>query len=254
MRLVDSAINFNTPRLLFAGGIYVFWLLVAISLMLVAADWVLKPITYPVKHISFAGPFKHVDQKELETAALTNLTGSFITVDLDAAKERVEALPWVNRAWVSRRWPNAIHVRFSEQKFVARWGNGAWLNEDGVAVDLPQRGGPQNVPQLLGPSGSERQILEVHKKLQTHLSAVGLSVIQLELTARRMWRLYLSNGVELVLGRNGMEERIERFVRIYPFLVKEKRRIRRIDLRYANGLAVAWIDGRQTFSRQRSER
>lgn len=217
MRLADSSINLNTPRLLFTGGIYVFWLLVAVSLFLVAADWALKPITYPVKHISFAGPFKHIDQKKLEAAALTNLTGSFITVDLDAAKERVEALPWVNRAWVSRRWPNAIHIRFSEHKFVARWGNGAWLNGNGTAITLPQHDGPKNVPQLLGPSGSEHQVLNMYRKLQTQFSVVGLSIMQLELTARRMWKLYLSNNIELVIGRNGMQERIERFVRIYPF-------------------------------------
>ncbi len=254
MRLADPAIHLSAPRLLFTGGIYVFWLLVAVSVLLITADWALKPVTYPVKHVSFAGPFRHVEQKALEAAALTNLTGSFITVDLDAAKERVEALPWVNRAWVSRRWPNAIHIRFSEHEFVARWGDGAWLNSNGVAVILPQRDGPQNVPQLIGPSGSERQVLEMHKKLQAHLSTAGLSVMQLELTPRRMWRLYLDNGVELVIGRNGAEERIERFIRVYPFLVKEKRRIRRVDLRYANGLAVAWIDGRQTISRQRFER
>ncbi len=254
MQTADSALHWNTPRVLFSGGIIVFWTIVFVAFALLGADWLLKPVTYPVKRISFAGPFEHVNQKELETAALADLVGSFITADLAAAKQRVEALPWVDRAWVSRRWPNAVHVRFSEQNFIARWGNGAWLSDRGIAVILPQRDGPKDVPQLLGPPGSELQVLEFYKKFQALLATAGLSIRQLELTSRRMWKLYLNNGVELVIGRRGMEERIERFIHMYPFLLKEKRRIRRVDLRYANGLAVAWIDGRKTFSRQRTER
>ncbi len=254
MQQVDSLLRWSASRMLFTGGIIVFWSIVIIAIVLIAADWLLKPATYPVKRVSFGGPFQHVNQKELETAALNNLTGSFITADLVVVKERVEALPWVDRAWVSRRWPNAVHVRFSEQKFVARWGDGAWLNDNGVAVILPQRDGPEDVPQLLGPPRSEQQVWEFYQKLQVQLATAGLSVMQLELTPRRMWKLFLQNGVELVIGRSEMEERIERFIRIYPFLIKKKRRIRRVDLRYANGLAVTWIDDRQTFSRQRIER
>lgn len=254
MQQVDSTLNWNAPRMLFTGGIIVFWSIVLVAIALVAADWLLKPVTYPVKRVSFAGPFQHVNQKELETAVLTSLTGSFITADLDAAQERVAALPWVDRAWVSRRWPNSVNVRFSEQKFVARWGDGAWVNGNGTAVILPRHDGPKDVPQLLGPPGSEQQVLEIYRKFQAQLATAGLSITQLELTPRRMWKLYLSNGVELVIGRRGMEERIDRFIRIYPLLMKKKRQIRRVDLRYANGLAVAWINGRQTFSRQRIKR
>lgn len=254
MQTADSAPHWNAPRMLFSGGIVVFWSIVFIAIALLGADWLLKPVTYPVKRVSFAGPFKQVNQKELEAAALANLAGSFITADLAAAKQRVEALPWVERAWISRRWPNAVHVRFSEQNFIARWGDGAWLSDRGTVVILPQRDGPKDVPQLLGPSGSELQVLEKFRKFQALLATAGLSIRQLELTPRRMWKLYLNNGVELVIGRKGMEERIERFIQMYPFLLKEKRRIRRIDLRYANGLAVAWIGGRKTFSRQRTER
>ncbi|MFV1996512.1 MAG: cell division protein FtsQ/DivIB [Acidiferrobacterales bacterium] len=254
MQLADNALHWSARRMLFNGGIFVFWVIVFVAVALLGADWLLRPVTYPVKRISFAGPFERVSQKELETAALTNLAGSFITADLGAAKERVEALPWVDRAWISRRWPNAVHVRFSEQNFVARWGDTAWLSDRGTAVLLPNRDGPKDVPQLLGPPGSELQVLEFYQKFQTHLATAELSIRRLELTPRRMWKLYLDNGVELVIGRKGMEERVERFIQIYPFMLKANRRIRRVDLRYANGLAVAWMDSRKTFSRQRTER
>jgi len=254
MQLADNALHWSTSRMLFSSGIVLFWGIVIVAVALLGADWLLRPVTYPVQRISFAGPFEKVNQKELESAALANLTGSFITANLGAAKERIEALPWVDRAWVSRRWPNAVHVRFSEQNFVARWGDAAWLSDRGTAVLLPNRDGPKDVPQLLGPPGSEMQVLEFYRKFQIHLATAELSIRQLVLTPRRMWKLYLENGVELVIGRKGMEERVERFIQIYPFLLKEKRRIRRVDLRYANGLAVSWADGQKTFPRQRTKR
>lgn len=254
MQRIESSPHWSAPRMLFSSGIFLFWSIVMLAIALIGADWLLKPATYPVKRVSFGGPFEHVSQQELEKAALANLTGSFITADLDAAQLQVAALPWVDRAWVSRRWPNAVHIRFSEQEFVARWGDSAWLNNHGTAVVLPQRDGPEDVPHLLGPTGSELQVWQIYQKLQTKLNAAGLSIKQLELTPRRMWKLRLQSGIELVIGRVAMEERVERFIRVYPFLIKKNRRIRRVDLRYANGLAVAWIDGRQTFSRQRIER
>jgi cell division protein FtsQ len=233
MASAEPTLNWSTPRLLFTGGIYAFWFLVAISLTLLATDWVVKPTTYPVQSVHFAGPFTHVSQAELERIALPGLMGSFLTVDLDAAQQRIEALPWVDRAWLNRRWPNAIYVRFTEQKFVARWNNDAWLGNDGSAVVLPNHDGPQDVVQLRGPTGAEGQTLATYQKLSEQLVTIGLSIDELQLT-----------------DRDRLEERFQRFVKIYPVLVNEGRRIGRIDLRYANGVAVAWAKGRPTFSRQ----
>jgi len=250
MSSAETTLGWSTPRLLFTGGMYAFWFLVVMSLTLLATDWVMKPTTYPVKSVHFAGPFTHVSQAELEEVALPGLMGSFLTVDLDAAQQRIEALPWVDRAWLSRRWPNAIHVRFTEQKFVARWNDDAWLANSGVAVVLPVRDGPVDVVQLRGPQGAEEQTLVTYRQLNQQLKVIGLSIDELQLTARRMWALRLNNGIELSIGRDRLEERFSRFVKIYPVLVNEGRRIGRIDLRYANGVAVAWADGRQTYSRQ----
>ena len=250
MASAQSAMHWSTPRLLFTGGMYVFWLLVLLALVLIATDWVLKPSTYAVNRVSFEGPFGHVSQSELERVALPHLTGSFLTVDLHAAQTSIEALPWVNRAWVSRRWPNAIHIRFSEQNFIARWNDGAWMNDSGVAVSLPNHDGPADVVRLAGPHGSGTQVLAGYRRLNTKLQKIHLSVAQLELTQRRMWKLQLTNGIELIVGRDRLDERIRRFAQIYPLLARSGRTIRRIDLRYANGIAVAWAGGKQIFTRQ----
>lgn len=248
------SMQWTTPRLLFTGGLYVFWLLVAAAMILLTIDWVLKPSTYPVQSVSFEGPFSHVSQSELEHAVLPGLTGSFLAVDLHAARQRVEGLSWVSRAWVSRRWPNSIHVRFSEQQFVARWRDNAWLNDDGHVITLPKADGPHDLVVLSGPEGSEAQVLATYRRLDSVMQRMHLSIDALALTQRRMWKLRLKNKVELIIGRDRVDERIERFTRIYPFLVRRGKAVRRIDLRYANGLAVARTNGNQTFTRNQLAR
>lgn len=236
----SQTLGWNNGRVLFNGGLYLFWILVLSAGALIIFDQVLKSDTYPVKQVSFEGSFQHVTQAELEREVLRDLTSSFLTADLGQVKQRVESLPWVHRAWVSRKWPDTVHIKFIEQNFVARWGKDRWLNAEGIAVSLPGNEGPENLVNLNGPAGSEPRVLETYHRAQQQLDSIGLFIQALELTSRRMWKLTLTTGTELVIGRKLFDERIDRFVRVYPILKSQHRPLHRVDLRYANGLAVAW--------------
>ena len=68
-----------------------------------------------------------------------------------------------------------------------------------------------------------------------------LSVGSLQLDARRTWRVQLSNGLTLEVGRSHPVQRLERFVRVYPaILAAGEGRVLSVDLRYSNGFAVQW--------------
>ena len=71
------------------------------------------------------------------------------------------------------------------------------------------------------------------------MSGLGLDVNKLELDERRSWSMLLSNGVELQLGRNDTERRIERFVKVFSMRnAPNIDDIKYIDLRYPNGFAM----------------
>ena len=58
------------------------------------------------------------------------------------------------------------------------------------------------------------------------------------------WRVETDEGIELVLGREQVGEKIKRLALVWESgLSQQVKQIKTIDLRYPNGLAVAWKDG-----------
>jgi cell division protein FtsQ len=221
----------------------------AVILLLVAAmvaglfglDHLLRPGTFPVRSVSLEGQFKHVDQQQLASAMVPVVTGNFYLLDLEAIKRHAESVPWVHQVSVRRLWPDGVYIRFTEQVLAARWGESAWVNSAGAAVDLQGREGVEGLPQFQGPEGTQAELLQQYTRLSEILTPAGLRIVTLTLTARRTWTLGLDNSITLVLGRDAPAEKVARFARLYPgTLAAQSARIKQVDLRYTNGFAVQW--------------
>ncbi len=74
------------------------------------------------------------------------------------------------------------------------------------------------------------------------MTTYGLRVAALQLRENQAWELSLTNGIQLQLGKRDMEKRLLRFCRAYPTVFADKpEQLARVDLRYARGMAVQWI-------------
>ena len=77
--------------------------------------------------------------------------------------------------------------------------------------------------------------------MSDQLVGYGLGFAGLSLEERGAWTLTLTNGIEVVLGRDQVEERFERFIAVYENrLAARVDEVSRIDARYSNGVAVQW--------------
>ena len=95
------------------------------------------------------------------------------------------------------------------------------------------------IPAITGPEGLHQKVWDFLVALDTKLSGLGLDVNRLVLDERRSWSMLLSNGVELQLGRNETERRIQRFVKVFSMQnAPNIDDIKYIDLRYPNGFAM----------------
>ena len=198
----------------------------------------------PVRELVVQGTFQRVTPIQIEAAVAEALNAGFLTVDLGALRESVQALDWVDGANVSREWPDTLIVRVTEHQAAARWGERGLLNVRGeLFTEQAQHAFPE-LPSLAGPPGTEHDVARRYLAVRGKLAEAALALERLELDERGSWRLVLGSGQEIRLGRRDIDERLYRFFDVVaPALADELKRVEYVDLRYTNGFAVGWRDG-----------
>ncbi|OEC35471.1 cell division protein FtsQ [Pseudomonas cuatrocienegasensis] len=195
----------------------------------------------PIARISVEGDLSYISQQAVQQRIAPFVSASFFSVDLLGMRKELEQMPWIANAEVRRVWPDQVLVRLEEQLPIARWGDEALLNNQGDAFAPKELNHYENLPQLYGPKRAQQQVMQQYQVFSQMLRPMGFSIARLELRERGSWFLTTNQGIELLLGRDHLVEKIRRFDAIYDKALKEQQtNIARIDLRYANGLAVAW--------------
>jgi cell division protein FtsQ len=195
----------------------------------------------PIGQVEVGGQFQRVAPVQIEEVVAPFRGAGFLSVDLDALRAALESIPWVDRARVERRWPNGVRVFITEHVAVARWGESGLMNTRGELFLREARHIPPELPQLVGPAGTEAQVAQLYLKTYPRLLAVGMRLSQVELDARGAWQLTLGNGARVRLGRQDVEARLERFIAIAsPVVAGRGREVSYVDLRYSNGFSIGW--------------
>jgi cell division protein FtsQ len=195
----------------------------------------------PIRIVSIEGRFQRVSPVQVEQAVTGDLEQGFMSLDLEAVRRRVEALSWVDRARVQRRWPHGLRIEVTEQVAAARWGESGLLNTRGELFMKEARHVPPELPRLTGPDGSEWQVAQRYLSAQGRLIEAGMRLAALDLDARGAWQLELANGVSVRLGRRQVDERLDRFIQsALPLMSGRSADISYVDMRYSNGFAIGW--------------
>lgn len=181
---------------------------------------------------------------ESDRAAVLAAIGSgrgepILAFDPLAAKQRLEALPWVRRATVERRLPDTIYVRLDERRPLALWqkdGRFALVDREGEIIQrsglerfrhLPLiigEGAPDHAPALLATLASEPD-------LQGRISAMTR-------VSNRRWTLTFDNGVELHMPEQDIGRAWAKFADTERRQGLLNRDITAVDLRLPDRLVV----------------
>ena len=222
---------------------------VALGVVLVALllsfnrGWqLLKPYLDPqITTVRVLGDLSAANRQVIQQQSMPHSAGTFFTVDIAAVRSAIDQLPWVANAEVRRIWPDQLQVIIQEQLPVARWGSDALLSTQGylfTAVDVSEY---RHLPQLIGPRDGQLRVMQQYLKFSQALRPLGYSVAQLEMRERGSWFVTTQTGLQLLFGRDHLVEKMRRFAVVYENELQEQTdKIERVDLRYANGLAVAW--------------
>lgn len=254
---------FNNPKVLnFIANIIMLGAVIA--LLLGGGYWFMhRPmfnITQMVLEPEEGNALLHVSPANIQSAIAGHVQGNFFTVDLETLKEHIEKVSWVRNVDISRVWPNGLLLRIEEHEAYAKWNENQLLNTWGEVFTANREELDDNIvyPQYNGPDGSEKLMVQRSGELATLLSPLGITIDTMSLSDRYAWHVKLSNGLELILGRDGgaevvdplggkqeaisFAENVQRFVQAWPVLLSrtQGKTISKVDLRYTKGFAVTF--------------
>lgn len=214
------------------------WILLPIfsGFLAFSVHWVYT--STPVTAIEFTGALNVWNAEQLTESLLWIKDESFFSLDVNKVHQQLQALPLVKHVSVRKRWPGTIDIKVSEDVPIALWNNDKVLSASGKVSVLPEGLKTEGLVQMSGPEQQTEQVVRYYRRLQQALIDQKLRVQELSVSEVGSVEAKLSNGWQVKLGRQYIEERVERLDRILRYFPQEKVDI--VDLRYGKGAAIRW--------------
>jgi cell division protein FtsQ len=232
----DTRVAFNWAWL--RRGVLVILIFAVLGWLALLAN---DPQTLPIKKIHALGKFIHVNETMLRDAVAAKIDGGYFKLDVDEMKNVVEKIAWVDQASVRRVWPDTLAIQVQEQQALAKWATGGLVNVRGSIFKPETSSYPKDLPLFTAPVGMQEKITQYYLFAKEIFSTMNVNISEVRMDARRAVSLRLDNGIEVMLGRDQIESRLQRLARIYTKVLATRAiEIARLDLRYSNGLAVGW--------------
>tara|TARA_R110002020_G_scaffold23523_15_gene78196 strand:- start:107 stop:841 length:735 start_codon:yes stop_codon:yes gene_type:complete len=201
----------------------------------------------PLKRLVVQGELQYLKRADVRDALAGEELGSFFSADVNSIRTRLEAQPWIEQASVRKEWPDILKVFLVEQKPIGHWNEAtrpdALVSAKGEVFEVDKSVIDVLLPKLNGPEHAVQETVEQYQQVHELLKINGHQVVALTLSERFAVDVELLSGIRLRLGREGLLERVQRFIDLFPTIIRHKAKpIDYVDLRYDTGVAVAWKD------------
>jgi len=198
----------------------------------------------PIKYVRTEGVFQYLSKDEIKTALQPLVTTGFFDADMQTIHQAVSELTWVDTVTVKRVWPDAIDIKIREKKPYVRWGQQSLISARGEIITPKNIDLFKTLPILQGPELQQLKTLEIMKGVNTALADQSMKMAEFTINDRWAWKIKLTTGLEILLGRNEQLKKLQRFLKTLKVLGQEQvEKMAIVDLRYPNGYAVSWKPG-----------
>lgn len=183
-----------------------------------------------------------LNERDIRLAAQIQTGSYFFGVDLDAAQDRTESLPWVDRAVVRRLWPNRIVVQIVETKPYALWQNEGQLHllaETGALIVPVEalESLPTGLRTYIGANASAAaQSMEA---LLSSYDEIWPRVESLVQFPSGRWDLHLKNNTIVKLPPQDVEKAVQRLAKLDRETFILSRKVGAIDLRLSDRIGIS---------------
>ncbi|MEY8247352.1 MAG: FtsQ-type POTRA domain-containing protein [Bermanella sp.] len=192
-------------------------------------------INKDIHKLQIDGPLEHVSTEQVRQALVGTFPGGFISLSVEDVVIRLRELPMVAHVEAEKVWPDTLRLTLHEEQPVAIWNSRSMLSQSGEV--LPLALALLQLPQLKGRDGGSRLVMQ-HFQLFNHWGKRhSLSLLALNNTASG-WQLIYADDFQIWLDSSQAMQGLQQLEDVlHQFDVS---RIRRIDMRYEQGFAVAW--------------
>ena len=238
------------------------WLAIILPLLaiiLITADRLGRSDLFLIDEIEYHGVFEYVDQNTIDQTVKDALQGNFFTIDLKKIRTEVLSVPWVKDVNVRRKWPNSIALHVSEYAPRMRWGEEGWVSRTGNIILDNNFSVDIQVPILNGDAQYVSELFAFAQLWQKQLAQQGLILNEIDRSSSSAWVIRFSHSLvdvasvadevdedthnrrgntTLLLGSDDVQNRLDRFLRMYSQNAVLLKAGNVVDARYPNGLAI----------------
>ncbi len=243
LRLLQRA-EWRLPRLAGAKALIALFVATAIAGMVMGghvmtvASAVTAWVGFGIENVKISGQ-SQTSEVDVLAALDIGTYPSLLTLDVEAAKARIEALPWVKQATLRKLYPDAVEIELVEREPFAIWEHddvAALVDRTGRVITESVADRYASLPRVVGEGASPRAA-EYTDLIAGYPNIAGRTKAGILVSGRR-WNLILDNGIEVMLP----EEHPEAALAILDTLESDhkllEREIAAVDLRVKGSLVV----------------
>ncbi len=176
-------------------------------------DRILVAAGLGINEISLSGHRHTLDQDIFRALGAGRPT--LLSLDVRAARQRIEALPWIESATLVRVFPDKLKVELRERTPAAVWLDGerkALVDAEGRVLSYVASFVPPELPRIAGPGAPEAaaELREALRRFPTVASRLHLA----RRIGQRRWDLELANASTIRLAAGPPAESLDRLVRL----------------------------------------
>lgn len=228
--------------LLGAGMIYRSTLANGVSALTERASGLFAQAGLAVSEVSLSG---YGLTKEADLFEAIGLQGnvSLVNFDAEAARQRIEDLPSIERATIRKIYPRSLTIDLVEKTPVAVWridGVSFAIDAQGNKLVSLERGGIDGLPLVIGDGAADDAAalflaLEPYAVLQQDLLAASR-------IGDRRWDLIYTNGLRIMLPEQDIDQALAQIVQLNDDKQLLARDIEILDVRLKDFIAVRPIE------------